>query len=105
MARNPKIVMKELQNGELPFELDYRKKEPVDIDWSRVFYNTFQKSPEYFESKFPSGMTSIPGFDKYLEQLSDNALTPLQAIELRQNEAKEILLNNENNMKTDSIDE
>lgn len=50
-------------------------------------------------------MTSIPGFDKYLEQLSDNALTPLQAIELRQNEAKEILLNNENNMKTDSIDE
>lgn len=110
MARTSKNVMQELQNGDLPSELDYRPQGTVEIDWSQVYYNTFMKTPEYFESKFPSGMVGIPGFSKVLETMAENALSPLEAMELRHEEAKEklyqsILNDSETIVSTDNIDE
>jgi hypothetical protein len=50
------------------------------------------KSFEYAASKFADGWQSIPGFDKVIQDIADNAISPFDEIELRKN----INLNNSN---------
>jgi uncharacterized membrane protein len=88
-TRNSKQVLKDLKNGILPAELDFSvKTAPEVIDWNMVRYNSFYKSSDFFESKFPNGMLQIPGFDKVIEIMAENAKSPLEEMENRQ-QAKE----------------
>ena len=81
-------IIKQLKNGELPPELDFRKQEQQQIDWRKLQFNAFYRSPTFFESKFPSGwVDTLPGFDQIIETMADNAKTPLDEMIERQQEA------------------
>ena len=54
-------ILRKLENGELPEELDFRPKETVELDLSKIQYNTFYKSDEYILERFPN---SSYGFSK-----------------------------------------
>jgi len=83
-------IIKQLKNGELPPELNFTNKEQEEIDWSKVQYNSFYKSPSFFESKFPEGLVdNLPGFDKVLETMAENAQSPLEEMLQRQANIKE----------------
>jgi hypothetical protein len=83
-------IIKQLKNGELPPELNFTNKEQEEIDWSKVQYNAFYKSPSFFESKFPEGLVdNLPGFDKVLETMAENAQSPLEEMLERQANIKE----------------
>ena len=83
-------IIKQLKNGELPPELNFKNKEKEEIDWSKVQYNAFYKSPSFFESKFPEGLVdNLPGFDKVLETMAENAQSPLEEMLQRQANIKE----------------
>ena len=84
MSRTSKNVIKELNRGIVPDELNFKLREKEEIDWAKIQYNTFYKTPEYFESKFPSGMLDLPGFDKVIQTMVDNAKTPLEEMNERQ---------------------
>ena len=83
-------IIKQLKQGQLPPELDFTNKEQEEIDWSKVQYNAFYKSPSFFESKFPEGLVdNLPGFDKVLETMACNAQSPLEEMLQRQANIKE----------------
>jgi len=83
-------IIKQLKNGELPPELNFTSKVQEEIDWSKVQYNAFYKSPSFFESKFPEGLAdNLPGFDKVLETMACNAQSPLEEMLQRQANIKE----------------
>jgi hypothetical protein len=79
-----KKVIELLNKGILPPELNFCDKPIEPIDWAKVKYNTFYKSPEFYESKFPEGFKSIPGFDKIIDEIVVNGKTPLEEIIERQ---------------------
>ena len=74
---------KMFSEGQLPEEFDFSIKPTDNIDWSKVKYNTFYKEPEFYINRFPSGFRDLPGFDKIIDKMVDNALTPLEEMELR----------------------
>jgi hypothetical protein len=82
--REVKLVIKELEKGNLPIQLNFGLPNQ-EIDWDKVRYNTFYKSKDYFERKFPQGYESIPAFDKIVELMAENAKTPLEEITELQN--------------------
>jgi hypothetical protein len=80
-----KQIIELLNQGILPDELNFSEKTVIDpIDWAKVKYNTFYKSSEFYESKFPEGFKSIPGFDKVIDNIVVNGKTPLEEITERQ---------------------
>ena len=80
-------IIKQLKNGELPPELDFRKQEQQQIDWRKLQFNAFYRSPTFFESKFEPGWQNIPGFEKVIKSMADNAQSPLEEMIERQQEA------------------
>jgi hypothetical protein len=56
-----KKVIELLKQGILPPELDFSKKEEEVIDWAKIKYNTFYKSNEFYENKFPKGFENCIG--------------------------------------------
>jgi hypothetical protein len=79
-----KKIVELLNKGILPDELNFGEKIIEPIDWAKVKYNTFYKSPEFYEGKFPEGFKSIPGFDKIIDNIVVNGKTPLEEITARQ---------------------
>ena len=79
-------INKQLKKGKLPDELNFTL-EPT-LDFERLLYNAFYRTYEYHESKFPAGYENIPGFDLIIQDLADNAKTPLEEMEIRQNVTK-----------------
>ena len=80
-------ILRKLEQGELPEELDFRKKEQnEELDWSKIQYNTFYKSDEYILERFPNSMAfqNLPGSNLFLDEIRNNITTPLQEIEERQ---------------------
>jgi len=89
-------IVQQLKKGLLPNELKYSEQEKEEIDWAKVQYNSFYKSPEFFASKFPSEWAdTFPAFDKICEEMAANAKTPLEEIEERQAIKKEELTSEE----------
>ena len=82
-----KELNKLLNRGKLPVELDYNIEPTIDME--RLLYNAFYRSYEYHESKFPAGYENIPGFDLVIQEMADNAKTPLEEMEARQNAKSE----------------
>ena len=81
-------IIRSLENGICPVELDYRPHEKGDnIDWDKVLFNLKYHTPEFYEKKFPKEIHNIPAFDKVInlivEKNADNS--PLKEIMERQN--------------------
>lgn len=60
-----------------------------ELDWSKIQYNTFFKTNEYFLSKLPKPIHSLPGIENIIEHMKEKALTPLEEIEMRHKEAED----------------
>ena len=82
-------LIKSLENGICPAELNFSKNnnDNDNIDWEKVRYNTFYKSPEFFESKFPNEILGMNGFDKVIDLIVEKNInnTPLKEIITREN--------------------
>ena len=79
-------ILRKLEKGELPEELDFRVKPQQEIDWDKVKYNTFYKSDEYILQRYPNSMAfqNLPGSDKILDAIKSNITTPLEEMEERE---------------------
>ena len=81
-------ILRKLEKGELPEELDFRQKENPELDWSKIQYNTFYKSDEYILERYPNSMAfqNLPASEKLLDAIKSKLTTPLQEMEERQKE-------------------
>lgn len=73
-----------LNLGILPDSLNFNGNQNQVLDINKVAYNLRYKTTEYWESKFPTGYQNFPGFDKIIEKIAEDALTPLEEINLIQ---------------------
>ena len=77
-----------LNRGILPDSLNFNLNQNPEIDIYKLAYNLRYNTTEYWESKFPDGYQNIPGFDKIIEKITEEALSPLEEISLKQEIAK-----------------
>ena len=77
-----------LNRGMLPDSLNFNINQNNEIDMYKLAYNLRYKTTEYWESKFPDGYQNIPGFDKIIEKITEEAISPLEEISLKQEIAK-----------------
>ena len=81
-------ILKSLEKGICPPELCFNLKADEEIDWQKVRYNSFYRSNDYFEGKFPTEFENIPGFDKVIDIIVEKNKnnTPLKEISERATE-------------------
>ena len=80
-----------LNRGILPDSLNFNKPIEPEFDIHKLAYNLRYKSTEYWESKFAQLFQCIPGFDKIIEKIVDESLSPLEEINLiEENTKKEV---------------
>ena len=77
-----------LDKGYIPDCLFYStQKDRINIDPQKITYNDYYQSYDFYETKFDADYSSIPGFDKVIQTIADNAKrtnnTPLKEIEER----------------------
>ena len=77
-----------LNRGILPDSLNFNSNQNQEIDVYKIAYNLRYKTIEYWESKFPDGYQNIPGFDKIIEKIAEEAISPLEEISLKQEISK-----------------
>ena len=77
-----------LNRGILPDSLNFNINQNNEIDMYKLAYNLRYKTTEYWESKFPDGYQNIPGFDKIIEKITEEAISPLEEISLKQEISK-----------------
>lgn len=77
-----------LNRGILPDSLNFNINQTNEIDMYKLAYNLRYKTTEYWESKFPDGYQYIPGFDKIIEKITEEAISPLEEILLKQEISK-----------------
>lgn len=83
-------INESLTKGLLPPELNFLQTNysADSVDWDKVRYNAFYRSPEFFLERFPTGFENIPGSEKIIEEMiSQVKKTPLEEVEERQREA------------------
>jgi hypothetical protein len=80
-----------LNRGILPDSLNFNSDKNHEFDIYKVAYNLRYKTTEYWESKFPDGFQNIPGFDRIIEKIAEDAISPLEEITLIQEESKKII--------------
>jgi len=94
-------IIRSLENGICPLELDYRQREEgaENIDWNKVMYNLTYKQPEFYEDKFPPECKHIPAFDKVIDLIVNKNYnnSPLKEILQRQDQLIEMQENLNNN--------
>ena len=83
-----------LNKGILPDSLNFSLNQNNEIDVYKIAYNLRYKTTEYWESKFPDGFQNIPGFDKIIEKIAEEAITPLEEITLKQELSKINIIDN-----------
>lgn len=64
-----KNIIDQLENGLCPHELNFTLTPSDAIDWDKVRYNTFFKSPEFYADKFPEVVHKLPAFDKIIDDI------------------------------------
>jgi hypothetical protein len=86
-----KKVLRQLNLGILPPQLNYLVEPPDEIDWAKVQYNTFYKSPDYFIGKMPNpeAFRNLPGSELIIQNIIDTTKTPLEEIIERQQSLEE----------------
>jgi hypothetical protein len=68
----------------LPYELSYglRPASKYDLDETKILYQNEYKSYEYYARRFPYDYSHLKGFDAVIQLMADNALTPLEELEI-----------------------
>lgn len=84
-------LVKMLNSDILPPCLDYSLNQDVGYDINKIQYNTYYKSFEFFDSKFPSGFENLPGYYRIINEIRYNAKTPLEEINDRLKLSNDIL--------------
>ena len=87
-------LVKLLNNDTLPLQLDYTMQPIINYDVDKIQYNSYYKSFEFFESKFPSGFDSMPGYYRIINEIRYNAKTPLDEMNDRINLSNSIDISN-----------
>jgi len=89
---NFNLILRSLEQGICPAELNFNAKATEVIDWEKVKYNTFYKSHEFYGSKFPPELENIPGFDKVVDLIAEKNKdnSPLKEICSRGSQSVEI---------------
>lgn len=64
-----KNLIAQLEEGLCPAELNFSLAPSDPIDWQKVRYNTFYKSPEFYADKFPEVVHKLPAFDKIIDDI------------------------------------
>ena len=95
MNSQVKTDIKKLNRGELPDSLNFSIKQDNSIDWVKVKYNSLYKDYSHYEKKFPAGYESIPGFEKILTAMAQNALTPIEEYDTKIDEKNNLVNYNE----------
>ena len=81
-----KSINNSFVNGFIPNCLFYNTSAEynMSIDISKIRYNNYYQSYEFFESKFPKGYDNIIGFSDVIENMATNAklknINPLDEI-------------------------
>ena len=80
-------INQQFQLGKLPECLNFSFKQPDEIDWRKVAYNTYYKSPDFWLNKFdnPTAFLNLPAGAEIIQSMIDNSTTPLEEITERQN--------------------
>lgn len=78
-------INNQFNNGIIPDEFNYNKTSEDSIDMSKVKYNAFYKTREYFLNKLPKGFETLPGWENIIDKMIDESKTPLEEILERQN--------------------
>ena len=88
MSRNINKVVNDINNGILPVELMFVKNDEsnCNIDLAKLQYNTFYRTPQYFDGLMPECIKQLPGYDKMIEKMVENNkdMTLSKAIDERQ---------------------
>ena len=86
-------LIDQLNNGELPKELDFSVKPHEPIDWEKVKYNTFYKQPSFFINKFPNpkAFLNLAGASDIINSMTENAKTPLEEMLEKQKISNDIV--------------
>ena len=89
MSRNINKVVNDINNGILPIELVFVKNNDesnCNIDLAKLQYNTFYRTPQYFDGLMPECIKQLPGYDKMIEKMVENNkdMTLSKAIDERQ---------------------
>ncbi len=76
------------KNGYIPDCLFYSiEKNDVNIDPRKISYTDYYQSFDFYESKFNADYSTIPGFDRVIENMAEMAIknnnTPLKEINER----------------------
>ena len=81
-----KKIIRQLNLGILPDELNFTLSPPDEIDWEKVQYNTFYRTKEYLIGKMPNpdAFVNLPGADIIIEDMINNSKTPLEEMLERQ---------------------
>ena len=82
-----------LNRGILPDSLNFGLQQNNEIDVYKLAYNLRYKTTEYWESKFPVGHQSIPGFERIIDKIAEESISPLEEITLKQEIAKINIVN------------
>lgn len=86
MNSNIRKVIEELEMGILPVELTFNQEMIMNEELiAKIQYNSFYKTFDYWADKFPSGFLNLPGADKIINHMKDNAITPLEELNKRSN--------------------
>lgn len=72
-----------LDNDIIPNVFSYKLTNKINIDYLKVYYNDTYFSSDYFNAKFPFS-SSIIGFDSVINDIANNAISPLDEILERQ---------------------
>jgi hypothetical protein len=82
-----KEFLEQINNGVSPFsnQNDIIK----NYDMEKLRYNSFYKSFSCVASSFPDGWQNLNGFNKVIQEIAENRLSPLEEIQLRKEEIKE----------------
>lgn len=86
MNSNINKVIEELEMGILPVELTFNQEQIFNEELiSKIQYNAFYKTFDYWADKFPTGFLNLPGSEKIINHIKDNAITPLEELNKRSN--------------------
>jgi hypothetical protein len=86
-AEEMRKINRSLENGVLPSLLNYTIQPTDGIDWDKVRYNAFYKSPDFLLGKFPDGFQHLPASDEIIDIMLSKLKTPLEEMEERQQES------------------
>jgi hypothetical protein len=67
MNQQIKQLNNQFNRGILPDDFNFSITMQDPVDMSKLQYNSFYKTFEYAQSKFPQGYESIPNFEKVIE--------------------------------------